>query len=243
MPIATSSSVTAPRRFTIGFSEILNFAYDAFCSNKLQFMLTSLAMAVLSVGAMTADRRYHLTWQPWAVAAPALVIERAGVFGALGRSRELVRGNGWNVFGAIAIAIGIAIVASIIGTLVLFWLPDDLESFVRSLISNTGYPYISTYTLSRATAATAGVNLTRASQLVLLSNRGDERLDTVSLIDLRISRAFRFGTRRISPQLDIYNLTNQYTPQGLTVGVGSTYLRPTSIISPRIMRVGIVLNF
>ena len=46
MPIATSSPVTAPRRFTIGFSEILNFAYDAFCSNKLQFTLTSLAMAV-----------------------------------------------------------------------------------------------------------------------------------------------------------------------------------------------------
>jgi putative ABC transport system permease protein len=30
----------------IGLSEILNFAYDAFCSNKLQFTLTSLAMAV-----------------------------------------------------------------------------------------------------------------------------------------------------------------------------------------------------
>lgn len=46
MPIATSSPVTTPRRFTIGLSEILNFAYDAFCSNKLQFTLTSLAMAV-----------------------------------------------------------------------------------------------------------------------------------------------------------------------------------------------------
>ncbi len=46
MPIATSSPVTTPRRFTIGFGEILNFAYDAFCSNKLQFTLTSLAMAV-----------------------------------------------------------------------------------------------------------------------------------------------------------------------------------------------------
>ena len=46
MPIATSSPVTTPRRFTIGFSEILNFAYDAFSSNKLQFILTSLAMAV-----------------------------------------------------------------------------------------------------------------------------------------------------------------------------------------------------
>src|SRR5579871_939221 len=46
MPIATASPVTTPRRFTIGLSEILNFAYDAFSSNKLQFVLTSLAMAV-----------------------------------------------------------------------------------------------------------------------------------------------------------------------------------------------------
>src|SRR5262249_9367438 len=107
-----------------------------------------------------------------------------------------------------------------------------------SLVSNSGYPYISTYTLSRATAATAGVNLTRSSQLVLLSDRGDERYDTVTLVDLRVSRAFRFGPRRITPQFDIYNLTNQYTVQSTTVGVGSTYLRPTSILSPRIMRVG-----
>ena len=46
MPIATASPVTTQRRFTIGLSEILNFAYDAFSSNKLQFTLTSLAMAV-----------------------------------------------------------------------------------------------------------------------------------------------------------------------------------------------------
>jgi putative ABC transport system permease protein len=45
MPVATSTPVTT-QRLTIGLSEILNFAYDAFSSNKLQFMLTSLAMAV-----------------------------------------------------------------------------------------------------------------------------------------------------------------------------------------------------
>ncbi len=39
-------SVSTQNRFTIGLGEILNFAYDAFCSNKLQFTLTSLAMAV-----------------------------------------------------------------------------------------------------------------------------------------------------------------------------------------------------
>jgi putative ABC transport system permease protein len=46
MPTATAVSLKTSRRFTIGFSETLNFAYDAFCSNKLQFLLTTLAMAV-----------------------------------------------------------------------------------------------------------------------------------------------------------------------------------------------------
>jgi putative ABC transport system permease protein len=42
----TSSAVSAPRRITIGLSEILNFVYDSFSSNKMQFTLTALAMAV-----------------------------------------------------------------------------------------------------------------------------------------------------------------------------------------------------
>jgi hypothetical protein len=40
----------------------------------------------------------------WAVVAPAIVVEDAGVIGAFGRSRELVRGHGWAVFGAIVVA-------------------------------------------------------------------------------------------------------------------------------------------
>src|SRR5579862_4620004 len=46
MPTATSTTLTTQGRLTIGLSETLNFAYDAFCSNKLQFILTALAMAV-----------------------------------------------------------------------------------------------------------------------------------------------------------------------------------------------------
>src|SRR5579863_9840229 len=45
MPTLTAPPITK-RSFTIGLGEILNFAYDAFYSNKLQFTLTSLAMAV-----------------------------------------------------------------------------------------------------------------------------------------------------------------------------------------------------
>src|SRR3954447_2779603 len=39
----------------------------------------------------------------WAVVAPAIVSERVGVFQAFGRSRELVRGHGWQVFGVIVV--------------------------------------------------------------------------------------------------------------------------------------------
>ncbi len=39
----------------------------------------------------------------WAVIVPVIVIERAGVLEAFGRSRELVRGNGWRVFGVIVV--------------------------------------------------------------------------------------------------------------------------------------------
>jgi hypothetical protein len=51
----------------------------------------------------------------WSVAAPVVVLEHPGVTAALGRSRELVRGNGWQVFGVIVVLfIGVGIVSAII---------------------------------------------------------------------------------------------------------------------------------
>jgi hypothetical protein len=49
----------------------------------------------------------------WAVVAPAIVIERRGVTDALGRSRQLVRGNGWPVLGAVLVGALIAIAANL----------------------------------------------------------------------------------------------------------------------------------
>jgi hypothetical protein len=57
----------------------------------------------------------------WAVVAPVTVLERPGVFPAFGRSWELVRGNGWPVFGVIImfilIFVAIGIVLGVIGAL------------------------------------------------------------------------------------------------------------------------------
>jgi len=50
----------------------------------------------------------------WAVVAPVIVIERRGVFDAFGRSRQLVKDQGWPVFGTVVAAFLIAIVASIV---------------------------------------------------------------------------------------------------------------------------------
>ncbi len=49
----------------------------------------------------------------WAVIAPAIVIERRGVFDAFGRSRQLVKGQGWPVLGTIVVAYLISFVAAI----------------------------------------------------------------------------------------------------------------------------------
>ena len=116
--------------------------------------------------------------------------------------------------------------------------PYDVQ-VAGSLISNTGYPYVSQYTVTRTALPALSAN-----QNVFLSQRGDERLPSTTLVDLRFSRTFNLGQgRRVAPQFDIYNLTNAYTVQSLANSVGSTYLRPTSIVAPRIMRVGVSVNF
>ena len=126
-----------------------------------------------------------------------------------------------------------------------YTLPWDIN-LSGSMVANNGYPYISTYSLTRAAAATQGITLTRASQTILLSNRGDERYDNVTLFDMRLGKTFRFGSRSITPQVDFFNIANAATVVNTTVAVGPSYLLPSGgdpILSPRIIRVGFNLNF
>jgi hypothetical protein len=76
-----------------------------------------------------------LTW--WSLIVPVIVLEGVAVMDSFGRSRELVRGNGWNVFGVIIItAILIAVVGSIIRAIFL-WLPDEVGYYISNVISNS----------------------------------------------------------------------------------------------------------
>ncbi len=66
----------------------------------------------------------------WSVIAPVTVLERPGVFAAFGRSREIVRGNSWNVFGVIVIVFVIVFLISIAAGLA----ASGLGSVGRALI-------------------------------------------------------------------------------------------------------------
>jgi hypothetical protein len=73
----------------------------------------------------------------WAVIVPVIVIERSGVMASFGRSRELVRGRGWHVFGTLVLVWIILFVADIILGLIFSFVPYAIRDGLASVISGT----------------------------------------------------------------------------------------------------------
>jgi len=76
----------------------------------------------------------------WSVAAPVMVIEHPGVFAALGRSRDLVRGYGWPVFGTIILAALIDIAVNIVASIVAAPLSDGGAAVVNWIAATVTAP-------------------------------------------------------------------------------------------------------
>jgi len=77
----------------------------------------------------------------WAVLAPVIVVERTGVFQAFERSRQLVKGHGWQVFGVIVVLFLIGFAATAVVQAILVAIADSFigyflsELIVRVLVS------------------------------------------------------------------------------------------------------------
>lgn len=84
-----------------------------------------------------------MTW--FALVAPVVVLERPGVFDALGRSRQLVKGSGWQVFALILFTIVLANVASRIGVtgsggaVLVSWVISSLIAPLTALVIAVAY--------------------------------------------------------------------------------------------------------
>ena len=70
--------------------------------------------------------------------APVIVVEKSGVLDSFGRSRELVRGNGWGVFGVIVLAFLIVFVGAIVFSAIAAAIADGpLLRIVFSALAST----------------------------------------------------------------------------------------------------------
>ena len=90
---------------------------------------------------------------------------------------------------------------------------------------------------------------------VLVDPMGSERLPNVTVLDFRVDRPFQLAGVRFIPSIDIFNLTNSNTVQSRrrivytynnATGVGSVPSNAnnvSSIISPRVIRFGIRVNW
>jgi hypothetical protein len=78
----------------------------------------------------------------WSVAIPVTVIERPGILAAFGRSRHIVKGNGWQVFGTILLVWLIAIVVGALGGLLASAFGGVIGALIVAVISALIAPVI-----------------------------------------------------------------------------------------------------
>jgi len=123
--------------------------------------------------------------------------------------------------------------------------------------SYSGTPEQSTYTITKTDPVFNQTN-PQVSSLIFLSGSslkvpinvsGTTSLPRVSILDLSVSRDFKFdeGKFKMSPKLEFFNFGNSAAVTGRSValnGTGSSiYLNPSGVLNPRMLRLGIQTGF
>jgi hypothetical protein len=121
-------------RVDLSFSETLQAARPAVGRVALASILAGIAIAIGLV-LLIVPGLFLLTI--WCMIVPVIVLEGAGVGDAFERSRALVRGHGWQVFGTLVLVFVVLLVASLVLGLLLSPLPDAANSFISGIVSGT----------------------------------------------------------------------------------------------------------
>jgi hypothetical protein len=64
------------------------------------------------------------------------------------------------------------------------------------------------------------------------------RTPDITLVDVRTEKTFRINAVRVMAFFDVYNMFNTNAEQALTTTSGASWLRPTAITAPRVLRIG-----
>jgi hypothetical protein len=120
------------RDFSVGalLQRALPFIFPLIGAAFLYVFIVVIGLVLLIVPGLV-----FLTW--FSLFAPAIVVERQGMFASFTRSRDLVRGNGWRVFGVLVVTVIIAAVVGQIIQRIAYGISDDFAgALVGNLISN-----------------------------------------------------------------------------------------------------------
>jgi hypothetical protein len=86
--------------------------------------------------------------------------------------------------------------------------------------------------------------LNYADVRILAEPVGTRRMDDVALFDVRTEKRFAIGGGRSAGVfVDLFNLLNANPEQNINWSSGSSFLRPTVIVAPRVARLGMRLNW
>jgi hypothetical protein len=95
----------------------------------------------------------------------------------------------------------------------------------------------------RAIARTAVVRLNYANQTILAEPFGERYTSVLYLMDVRVEKPITIAGTRIMPFVDLFNLTNSNAEETVIVTSGTSFLRPTRIVPPRVARIGFRYTF
>lgn len=122
-------------------------------------------------------------------------------------------------------------------------LPWNLQASVN--LQNTPGPVIlADYTLTNTQlASTLGRPTSTSTATVALIEPYTQFEDRTTLVDLRFSRKFRMGRTTATGNLDMYNALNANSLQGINTTYGTDWLKGLNVLSGRLFRFGVQLDF
>jgi hypothetical protein len=109
-----------------------------------------------------------------------------------------------------------------------------------SLRESSGLPQGRTYNITQSIVP----GLTQVTQSILAAPNGTYRYPWQNLLDIRVSKIFRFGERfQVEPIADLFNVFNCSSVTSAVTTIGPSLLRPSNIDMGRMVRLGGQIKF
>jgi hypothetical protein len=93
------------------------------------------------------------------------------------------------------------------------------------------------------TQVTSRTQLSSGTITILMEPVGTRRMDNITILDVRIDRTMRVKGGRVRAFVDVFNLLNANPAQNVVWTSGESFLRPVTIVPPRIARAGLSFDW